>query len=75
VRWLWRRRVSVPSEDAQAAVEQVGRALKDTDRLAEHVTEVSQRAHAVARRADEARARNHVAEAVTQAIMRRARHP
>jgi hypothetical protein len=75
VRWPWPHRVPSPSEDARAAVEQMGRALRDTDRLSEHVTEVSERALEVARRADEVRARNHVAEAVTQAIMRRARLP
>ena len=75
MRWPWRRQPSVPSEDAQAAVAQVGRALKDVDRLAEHVDEVRVRAHAVACRADEVRARNHFREAFEETFTRRARHP
>ena len=75
MRWPWPRRVSRPSQDAQAAVDQVGRALRDVDRLAEHITEVSERANAVARRADEVRARNHVAEAVIESIRRQVSHP
>lgn len=72
--WPWRRRPSVPSEDARTAVQQAGRALQDADRLAEHISEVASRAHRVADRADEVRRVNHIAEAVMES-MRRVQHP
>lgn len=70
MRWplLWHRRKSVPSADACAAVAQVGRALRDTEALAQQINQLASRAQAVAKRADEVRARNHIAEAVTRAI-------
>jgi hypothetical protein len=49
-------------------VAQVGRALQDTDALALHVDQLACRAYAVAKRADEVRARNHIAEAVVRSI-------
>ncbi|MGZ4617192.1 MAG: DUF7620 family protein [Frankiaceae bacterium] len=78
MRW-WRRRKqqeppAQPSEDAQAAVSQVKRAHKDADRLLEHITEVTSRAHQVAAKADEVRSRNHFGDAVRQS-MRRVQHP
>lgn len=75
MRW-WRHRrpePAKPSEDAEAAVSQVRRAHADTDRLIEHIDEVTSRAHEVARRADEARKSNHFGDAV-RASMRRAQH-
>lgn len=72
--WAWRRHPPAPSEDARAAVQQADRALRDAHRLAEHINEVSFRADAVARRADEVRARNHFAEAIEDSIRRRVRH-
>lgn len=72
--WSWRHRRSEPSEDARAAVQQAGRAIRDTERLTEHIGEVATRAHQVAARADEVRRVNHIAEAVMES-MRRVQHP
>lgn len=72
--WSWRRRRSEPSEDARAAVQQAGRAIRDTERLSVHIGEVASRAHQVADRADEVRRVNHIAEAVMD-LLAEARHP
>lgn len=76
MRWLGRRgrpKEPKPSPDAAAAVSQVKRALEDTKALAEHIDEVTHRAHEAASRADQVRANNHFADAVRQS-MRRAQH-
>lgn len=59
--WPFRRRASEPSEDAQAAVSQADRALKDAERLDCRADEV---ADAFAR----SRQQNHFASAVARAI-------
>jgi len=48
--------------------------MADTDRLIEHIDEVTSRAHRAAAQSDAIRARNHFAEAIVES-MRRARLP
>ena len=69
-----RKRKAKPSPDAAAAVTQVKRALEDTEALAEHIDEVTHRAHEAASRADQVRASNHFGAAVEVSIRRRAQH-
>ena len=75
MRWPWpRRRTGHPSADARAAAEHTRRAMADTDRLIEHIDEVTRRAHRVASESEAIRIRNHFAEAIVES-MRRARLP
>lgn len=59
--WPWRRCPSGPSPEAVHAVEQARRQLKDAQRLSERVDEVADQLARIRRR-------NHIAEAVIQAI-------
>ena len=59
--WPFRRRLPVPSEDAQAAVSQADRALKDAERL-------DCRADEVASGFTRSRQQNQYARAVARAI-------
>lgn len=62
MRWPWRRRPCPgPSAESVHAVEQARRQLRDAQRLSERVDEVASQLH-------EIRRRNHIAEAVIQAI-------
>lgn len=75
--WPWRRSqpVAEPSEDARHAVEHSRRQLADTERLDRAVDDLARRADDVSDQWQETRARNGIAEAAIDSIMRRVRHP
>lgn len=71
----WRRRKPQPSEDAKHALEQACRQLADTQALGEAADDLARRADESHCRWQEARQRNHVAEAVVESIRRKVQHP
>jgi hypothetical protein len=77
MRW-WpfrRRRPASPSDEARCALEQAQRALADAQRLGRAADDLGRRADEIRDQWQAARDRNHVAEAVVESILRRARRP
>ena len=63
MRWPWRRREPMPSDDARHALDQARRALVDTERMAGRVDEVADQLAEIKRR-------NHFREAIEESMRR-----